>query len=82
MVFLLMFLVIFSLGLLIAKKTCPWMVMLIVCFLPPHIFVPKHNKPFGSRLNSKFQKRKRKDKTLNVIMDELFNIAQTLLKEF
>jgi hypothetical protein len=70
-----MFLVIFSLGLLIAKKTCPWMVM----FSPPHIFVPKHNKPFGSSLNSRFQKRKRKERTLNVIMDELFNIAQTLL---
>jgi hypothetical protein len=48
-------------------------------FSPPHIFVPKHNKPFGQRLNSRFQKRKRNDRTLKIIIDELFNIAQTLL---
>jgi hypothetical protein len=41
-----MFLVIFSFGLLVAKKTLPMDGHANCMFSPPHIFVPKHNKPF------------------------------------
>jgi len=49
------------------------------CMFPsPRIFFPKHNKPFGSSLNNIFQKRK--DRTLNVIMDEFQHHSNSPLR--